>query len=80
MSTIIPNQLMRELREVKGSDNFSNFPTSYINKDKERAKKQVLYVFSPHLHLLTFFLDNLLKFIVNLQPVIKINKLSNKNH
>lgn len=64
---------MRELREVKGSDNFSNFPTLY-NKDKERAKKQVLYVFSPHLHLLTFFSDNLLKFIVNLQPVIKINK------
>ena len=53
-------------------DNFSNFPTLYINKDKERAKKQVLYVFSPRLHLLTFFLDNLLKFIVNLQPVIKI--------
>lgn len=45
---------MRELREVKGSDNFSNFPTLY-KKDKERAKKQVLYVFSPHLHLLTFF-------------------------
>lgn len=63
---------MMELREVKGSDNFSNFPTLY-KKDKERAKKQVLYVFSPHLHLLTF-LDNLLKFIVNLQPVIKINK------
>ena len=63
---------MRKLREVKGSDNFSNFPTLY-KKDKERAKKQVLYVFSPHLHLLTF-LDNLLKFIVNLQPVIKINK------
>ena len=59
--------------EVKGSDNFSNFPTLY-KKDKERAKKQVLYVFSPHLHLLTFFSDNLLKFIVNLQPVIKINK------
>ena len=37
---------MRELREVKGSDNFSNFPTLY-KKDKERAKKQVLYVFSP---------------------------------
>jgi len=36
---------MRELREVKGSDNFSNFPTLY-KKDKERAKKQVLYVFS----------------------------------
>ena len=36
-------QLMRELREVKGSDNFSNFPTLY-KKDKERAKKQVLYV------------------------------------
>ena len=34
---------MRELREVKGSDNFSNFPTLY-KKDKERAKKQVLYV------------------------------------
>ena len=64
---------MRELREVKGSDNFSNFPTLY-KKDKERAKKQVLYVFSSHLHLLTFFLDSLLKFIVNLQPVIKINK------
>ena len=45
---------MRELREVKGSDNFSNFPTLY-KKDKERAKKQVLYVFSSHLHLLTFF-------------------------
>ena len=30
--------------------------------------------FRPHLHLLTFFSDNLLKFIVNLQPVIKINK------
>ena len=35
-------------------DNFSSFPTLY-KKDKERAKKQVLYVFSPHLHLLTFF-------------------------
>ena len=68
---------MRKLREVKGSDNFSNFPTLY-KKDKERAKKQVLYVFSPHLHLLTFFLDNLLKFIVNLQPVIKINKPKQK--
>ena len=34
---------MRELREVKGSDNFSNFPTVY-KKDKERAKKHVLYV------------------------------------
>ena len=30
--------------------------------------------FLSHLHLLTFFLDNLLKFIVNLQPVIKYNK------
>ena len=28
--------------------------------------------FRPRLQLLTFFLDNLLKFIVNLQPVIKI--------
>ena len=66
-------QLMRELREVKGSDNFSNFPTLY-KKDKERAKKQVLYVFSPPFAFINFFLDNLLKFIVNLQPVIKINK------
>ena len=30
--------------------------------------------FLPCLQLLTFFLGNLLKFIVNLQPVIKINK------
>ncbi len=30
--------------------------------------------FRPHLYLLTFFLDNLLKFIVILQTVIKINK------
>ena len=51
---------MRKLREVKGSDNFSNFPTLY-KKDKERAKKQVLYVFSPHLHLLTFFFRQLIK-------------------
>ena len=51
---------MRELREVKGSDNFSNFPTLY-KKDKERAKKQVLYVFSPHLHLLTFFFRQLIE-------------------
>ena len=64
---------MRELREVKGSDNFSNFPTLY-KKDKERAKKQVLYVFSHPFAFINFFLDNLLKFIVNLQPVIKINK------
>ena len=27
--------------------------------------------FRPRLQLLTFFLDSLLKFIVNLQPVIK---------
>ena len=64
---------MRELREVKGSDNFSNFPTLY-KKDKERAKKQVLYVFFVPFAFINFFLDNLLKFIVNLQPVIKINK------
>ena len=64
---------MRKLREVKGSDNFSNFPTLY-KKDKERAKKQVLYVFSPPFAFINFFSDNLLKFIVNLQPVIKINK------
>ena len=71
MSTIITNQLMRKLREVKGSDNFSNFPTLY-KKDKERAKKQVLYVFFAPFAFINFFLDNLLKFIVNLQPVIKI--------
>ena len=35
--------------------------------------------FAP-LVFINFFSDNLLKFIVNLQPVIKINKLSNKNH
>ena len=45
---------LRNVLKVILSDNFSNFPTLY-KKDKERAKKQVLYVFSPHLHLLTFF-------------------------
>ena len=45
---------LRNVLKVILSDNFSNFPTLY-KKDKERAKKQVLYVFSPRLHLLTFF-------------------------
>ena len=51
---------MRELREVKGSDNFSNFPTLY-KKDKERAKKQVLYVFSPTFAFINFFFRQLIK-------------------
>ena len=34
---------MRVLREVKGSDNFSNFPTLY-KKDK-RGRKSKFYMF-----------------------------------
>lgn len=51
---------MRELREVKGSDNFSNFPTLY-KKDKERAKKQVLYVFFVPFAFINYILEQLTK-------------------
>ena len=51
---------LRNVLKVILSDSFSNFPTLY-KKDKERAKKQVLYVFSPHLHLLTFFFRQLIE-------------------
>ena len=50
-----------------------------INKDKRDEKASFICFFAPFAFI-NFFLDNLLKFIVNLQPVIKINKLSNKNH
>lgn len=37
---------MRELREVKGSDNFSNFPTLY-KKDKRDEKASFYMFFRP---------------------------------
>ena len=62
----------REKDEDEGVSSPRPFPI--YKKDKERAKKQVLYVFFAPFAFLNFFLDNLLKFIVILQPVIKINK------
>ena len=44
-----------------------------INKDKRDEKASFICFFAPFAFI-NFFLDNLLKFIVILQPVIKINK------
>lgn len=50
---------MRELREVKGSDNFSNFPTLY-NKDKRDEKANFICFFAP-LMIINFFFRQLTK-------------------
>lgn len=59
------------MREVKGEITSLNFPTLYINKDKRGEKASFICFFAPFA-IINFFSDNLLKFIVNLQPVIKI--------
>ena len=46
-------------------------PLLYINKDKRDEKASFICFFAPFVFI-NFFLDNLLKFIVILQPVIKI--------
>ena len=50
---------MRELREVKGSDNFSNFPTLY-NKDKRDEKASFICFFAPFAFI-NFFFRQLIK-------------------
>ena len=45
---------LRNVLKVILSDSFSNFPTLY-KKDKERAKKQVLYVFFAPFAFINFF-------------------------
>ena len=46
-------------------------PFLYIKRIREGEKASFICFFAPFAFI-NFFLDNLLKFIVNLQPVIKI--------
>ena len=61
----------REKDEDEGVSSPRPFPI--YKKDKRGEKASFICFFAPFAFI-NFFLDNLLKFIVNLQPVIKINK------